>query len=370
MADQRRGALQAGLRAPEAGGPKRAARSGSPQWDTPSHIRVVRPARTFRHHPGDVLSRILDVAGLAVHAVLGVDGEGRLAVLLHHFIHPSRAVALGWLVVLRQVLADRDGWIGQLQVTGLVFLVIGVREEHAGKLVEGQLAVRLRVLDLLRAGRRLQGRMIRVWILQCERHFPARQLIHEDEGGTRQSAELVDCLLGVFSALTVPLFLNMVSSNLLTVAHKKPVNLFIFNGICLLFALFSCRLKENVLNKRFRVAGRKTRDPDTTDTVETDHEVNIGGRKMSENRLGRTGISETELKILQVMASGTAVHQTLVGLMKDPELEKEPVNETLSFLMAKGLVEQKLNAENKLRLYLTPKAKQILDKFDKNRTFS
>ena len=183
-------------------------------------------------------------------------------------------------------------------------------------------------------------------------------------------AVIGDCLLGVFSALTVPLFLNMVSSNLLTVAHKKPVNLFIFNGICLLFALFSCRLKENVLNKRLHATGRKTRAPDTTDPVETDHEVNIDGRKVSENRLGRTGISETELKILQVMASGTPVHQTLVGLMKDPELEKEPVNETLSFLMAKGLVEQKLNAENKLRLYLTPKAKQILDKFDKIRTSS
>ena len=179
-----------------------------------------------------------------------------------------------------------------------------------------------------------------------------------------------DCLLGIVSALTVPLFLNMVSSHLLTVAHKKPVNLFIFNGLCLLFALFSCRLKENVLHKRFQATGPITRDPGNADTVETDHDVNIGGRKVSKNRLGRAGISETELKILQVMAAGDPVHQSLVGLLKDPELEKEPVNETLSSLMAKGLVEQKLNQENKLRLYLTPKAKQILDKFNKTSTFS
>ena len=183
-------------------------------------------------------------------------------------------------------------------------------------------------------------------------------------------AVIGDCLLGVFSALSVPLFLNMVSSNLLTVAHKKPVNLFIFNGICLLFALFSCRLKENVLNKRFQATGSIIRDPDNANPVETDQEVNIGGRKISKDYLGRAGISETELKIMQVMASGTPVHQSLVGLLKDPELEKEPVNETLSSLMAKGLVEQKLNAENKLRLYLTPKAKQILDKFDKMSTVS
>jgi len=183
-------------------------------------------------------------------------------------------------------------------------------------------------------------------------------------------AVIGDCLLGIVSALTVPLFLNMVSSNLLTVAHKKPVNLFIFNGLCLLFALFSCRLKENVFNKRFQATGSITRDPGNADAVETDDDVIIGGRKVSKNRLYRAGISETELKILQVMTAGNPVHHSLVGLLKDPELEKTPVNETLSFLMAKGLVEQKLNKENKLRLYLTPKAKQILDKINKNSTFS
>jgi hypothetical protein len=178
-----------------------------------------------------------------------------------------------------------------------------------------------------------------------------------------------DCLLGIVSALTVPLFLNMISSNLLTVVHKKPVNLFIFNGVCLLFALFSCRLKENVFNKRLQTTGRIPRDPDSAGSVETDHDLDIGGRKVSKNRLGRAGISEGELKILQVMASGNPVHQSLVGLLKDPELEKEPVNEMLSLLMAKGLVEQKLTLENKLRLFLTPKAKQILDRFNKRNTF-
>ncbi len=170
------------------------------------------------------------------------------------------------------------------------------------------------------------------------------------------------CLLGIVAALTVPLFLNMISSNLLSVAQKKPVNLFIFNGICLLFAMFSCRLKENVFNKRFQATGSIPGDHGNADPVETDHDLNIGCRKVSKDRLRRAGISESELKILQVMARGAHVHRSLVGLLKDPELDKEPVNETLSSVMAKGLVEQRLNKENKLRLYLTPKAKQILDK--------
>ncbi|MEA1949501.1 MAG: YEATS-associated helix-containing protein [Thermodesulfobacteriota bacterium] len=171
------------------------------------------------------------------------------------------------------------------------------------------------------------------------------------------------CLLGIVAALTVPLFLNMISSNLLSVAHKKPVNLFIFNGICLLFAVFSCRLKENVYNKRFQGTGSINRDDVNADAAETDYDLKIGCRKVSKDRLRRAGISESELKILQVMASEKHAKTSLVGLLKDPELAKEQVNETLSSVMAKGLVEQKLNKENKLRLYLTPKGKQILDKF-------
>jgi hypothetical protein len=180
------------------------------------------------------------------------------------------------------------------------------------------------------------------------------------------NALLGDCLLGIVAALTVPLFLNMISSNLLGVAQKKPVNLFIFNGICLLFAVFSCRLKENVYHKRFQVTGNANENHIDADLAETDYNLKIGRRKVSKVRLGRAGISESELKILQVMASGNHVHRSLVGLLKAPELAKEQVNETLSSVMAKGMVEQKLNKENKLRLYLTPKGKHILDKFNPN----
>jgi predicted transcriptional regulator len=190
-------------------------------------------------------------------------------------------------------------------------------------------------------------------------------LLSENHKPPVWKAVLGHCLLGIVAALTVPLFLNMISSNLLTVAQKKPVNLFIFNGICLLFAVFSCRLKENIYNQRFQGTGNINKNHINADPAETDYALKIGCLKVSKDRLRRAGISESELKILQVMGRGNHVHQSLVGLLKDPELAKEQVNETLSSVMAKGWVEQKLNTENKLRLYLTPKGKQILDKFYK-----
>src|SRR5258706_13190465 len=59
---------------------------------SPSHVRVVRAAATFRDDPYDVLRRILDVAGLAVDAVLRIHLQPGLRVFRHEFVHPSRTV--------------------------------------------------------------------------------------------------------------------------------------------------------------------------------------------------------------------------------------------------------------------------------------
>ena len=73
-------------------------------------------------------------------------------------------------------------------------------------------------------------------------------------------------------------------------------------------------------------------------------------------------MSASELKILGSIAGKKHAHTSLVDLLKDPKLLNEKINETLSSLMAKGLVEQRLSKENRLLLYLTPKGNRILTK--------
>src|SRR6478752_6980329 len=46
-----------------------------------SHVRIVRPAAAFGRDPDDVLRRVLDIAGLAMHAVLRVDLQALVAVV-------------------------------------------------------------------------------------------------------------------------------------------------------------------------------------------------------------------------------------------------------------------------------------------------
>src|SRR5438270_6708444 len=75
---------------------------------TSSHVGVVRAAAAFRHDPYDVLRRVLDVAGLAVHAVLRVDPQALRAAFLHEFVDPVRTVARLGACVNREVQLRRN----------------------------------------------------------------------------------------------------------------------------------------------------------------------------------------------------------------------------------------------------------------------
>src|ERR1700678_2900023 len=60
-----------------------------------SHRLIIGAAAALRRNPGDVAVRILDVAGFAMDAVLGVDDKAGTCRLLGPFIDPGRAIAVG-----------------------------------------------------------------------------------------------------------------------------------------------------------------------------------------------------------------------------------------------------------------------------------
>lgn len=71
-----------------------------------------------------------------------------------------------------------------------------------------------------------------------------------DKGAATSGKELLKyAVLGIVAALTVPLFLNMISSDLLAAAKSRPIDLFVFAGVCLLFVLFSRRFVESAAAK-------------------------------------------------------------------------------------------------------------------------
>src|SRR5206468_755447 len=105
------------------------------------------PTSTLWRHPNNILRWVLNIASFAVHAVLSVDLEARIAGLIaHKLVHPGWTVALLRSVVECEVHRDRDGRVLERQVRGLVLLVVCVGNEYRGELVESYFAVGLWVV--------------------------------------------------------------------------------------------------------------------------------------------------------------------------------------------------------------------------------
>src|SRR5579885_2161681 len=91
-----------------------------------SHVRIVRPAAAFRCHPGDVLVRVLYVAGFTVHAVLRIDNKARLAALLYPLIDRGRAIAGRWSGIDIVLGRSLQAHVAHQKMHGLIFLMIRV----------------------------------------------------------------------------------------------------------------------------------------------------------------------------------------------------------------------------------------------------
>src|SRR5687768_5070407 len=93
-----------------------------------SQARICRTAAALWAGPGDVAGRVLDVAGLAVDAVLRVDLKARLRAFPHNLVDGRRTIALRGLGEARQVLPDRHRWVGEPEMDRLILLMIGAGE--------------------------------------------------------------------------------------------------------------------------------------------------------------------------------------------------------------------------------------------------
>lgn len=171
-------------------------------------------------------------------------------------------------------------------------------------------------------------------------------------------------VLGVVAALTVPLFLNMISSNLLEMARARPVNLFVFAGFCLIFVLFSRRFVENVVNRLLQQLGQIRGEveqikegnafAEVPGTVPADdHPPQKGDAK--------AGISYGDIEIMRAISDGSFVYGNLSGIAMETALPKETVNARLSLLKGMNLVEAKINEKNVLHWSLSAKGRQLLD---------
>lgn len=165
--------------------------------------------------------------------------------------------------------------------------------------------------------------------------------------GKSNARELVKyVVLGIVAALTVPLFLNMTSSNLLEFGRSRPNALFVFGGFCLIYVLLSRRIFESIAHKLLQIGHKRADSQVSTPRTAED--------------FFRAGFSGSDLEIMRAVSQGGSVYENLSDLANETTPSKEFVNDRLVLLRQLGLLELRANEKNILHMCLSPAGSQLL----------
>jgi len=172
-------------------------------------------------------------------------------------------------------------------------------------------------------------------------------------------------LIGVVAALMVPLLLNLLSSDLLESGQTRPLKLFTLSGLCVICAVFSTRFLERMYGSILKHEGQYgqavDKNGDQPDRIE--EQVLKEPPVMSPDKAKKP---ENQSRILRELAVAEDAKLTLTDLMENTEISQKDFDETVSLLMAKGAVAQELSSGNQLKLVLTPRGRQQLNKTSAN----
>ena len=192
----------------------------------------------------------------------------------------------------------------------------------------------------------------------------------QNETGRRDWGKFL--ILGIIAALTVPLFLNMISSNLLEAARTRPVDFFVFAGFCLIYVVASRRVFENVANKLMGQMDQMRRE-----MGQIKQQRNEVAMPMPVSReeptstvvepatpimpvVVKESLSYNDIEILRALAEDSYVYGNLVGLTDKTGLARDLVSTRLTVLKNFGIIETRINEKNVLHWYVSPKGKQML----------
>lgn len=177
-------------------------------------------------------------------------------------------------------------------------------------------------------------------------------------------------ILGVIAALTVPLFLNMISSNLLEAARTRPVDFFVFAGFCLIYVVASRRVFENAANKLLNQMDQMKREmvqikqqrPEAPAPVFRDEPAAVADMPLPavKPEVIKESLSYNDIEILRALSEDSYVYGNLVGLTDKTGLARELVSSRLTVLKSLGIIETRINDKNVLHWFVSPKGKQTL----------
>lgn len=180
-------------------------------------------------------------------------------------------------------------------------------------------------------------------------------------------------VLGVVAALTVPLFLNMISSALLDAGRTRSADYFVFAGFCLLYVIASRRLFENAANRLFGQLDQARRD--VTQLKKSAHDAAAAAAATPVTRPlaevveapvlraaepAKEAFAYNDIEILRAIADESFVYGNLAGLCDKTGLGRDLVSQRLAVLKNCAVIETRINDKNVLHWFVSPKGRQML----------
>lgn len=180
-------------------------------------------------------------------------------------------------------------------------------------------------------------------------------------------------VLGVVAALTVPLFLNMISSSLLDAGRTRSADYFVFGGFCLIYVVASRRIFENAANRLFGQLDQVRRDVTQLKKSAEDAAAAAAATpaprpvaEVVEAPLLRAAeppkeaLAYNDIEILRAIAEESFVYGNLAGLCDKTGLGRDVVSQRLAILKNSAVIETRINDKNVLHWFISPKGRQML----------
>jgi fluoride ion exporter CrcB/FEX/DNA-binding MarR family transcriptional regulator len=165
-------------------------------------------------------------------------------------------------------------------------------------------------------------------------------------------------VLGIVAAFVVPLFLNMISSNLLEIGQSNHLALFVFCGFCLVAAVFSKSFLENMYGKIMQQVN-KVQD-EVKELKEQESEPELTDSVITESKQQDSELSENERKVLFAFGVGKYSYRSFSGIKNETNLDRSIVQASLDSLVSKALLSQTFGKDNQHLWYLTILGKRLL----------
>jgi len=178
-------------------------------------------------------------------------------------------------------------------------------------------------------------------------------------------------VVGVGASFLVPVVLDLVNSELVLESQGDPSRLLIFTGFCLISALLSRFVIDNLSDRIFNEAQvAKTRSEEVQQDlrkiqtellplIDTETEQDVAQLDPQLEQVNDE-LDMTSTNVLKILSSGRFIFRSLAGLCREANADEAAVLKTLHVLTARSLA-GKVSGKNGIRWHITEKGRRVLE---------